>query len=55
MDDGRKIVKVYLSPQQKRMLDKICARLGMKDSEMMRFAFLAYATSVSVVTDTIHS
>ena len=51
---ARKIVKVYLSPEQKRILDKICQSLGMHESEALRHAFMDYAKSISLVTDKVH-
>ena len=48
------IVKVVLSTQQAEMLDKIASKLGMSKSEMLRVAFLEYAKSISLITETVH-
>jgi hypothetical protein len=46
----RKIVKVYLPPQQKKVLQHVCISLGMAESEALRTAFLEYAKSLGFVT-----
>jgi len=51
---ARKIVKVYLTPEQKRLLERICHSLGMNESEALRVAFMDYAKSLSLVTETVH-
>jgi hypothetical protein len=50
----RKVVKVYLTPQQKRILEKICYSLGMDESEVLRTAFMEYAKELSLVTEKVH-
>lgn len=52
---ARKVVKVYLSPQQKRVLQRVCVSLGMAESEALRTAFLEYAKSIGVVAERIQS
>jgi hypothetical protein len=52
---GRKVVKVYLPPQQKRVLERVCVSLGMAESEALRTAFLEYAKSLGVVTEKVHN
>ena len=44
---ARKVVKVYLTPEQKRMLECICQSLGLDESEVLRQAFMEYAKSMS--------
>jgi len=51
---ARKIVKVYLTPEQKKVLETICRRLGMDESEVLRVAFMDYAKSLSLVTEQVH-
>lgn len=50
---GRKVVKVYLPPPQKRVLERLCVSLGMAESEALRTAFLEYAKSVGLVSEKI--
>jgi len=52
---ARKVVKVYLPPQQKRVLERVCVSLGMAESEALRTAFLEYAKSLGVVTEKVHN
>jgi len=51
---ARKVVKVYLPPEQKRLLERICRSLGMDESEALRTAFLEYAKSLSLLTEKVH-
>jgi len=51
---ARKIVKVYLTPEQKKLLERICQSLGMDESEVLRHAFMDYAKSLSLVTEKVH-
>jgi hypothetical protein len=51
---ARKVVKVYLTPQQKRILEKICYQLGMDESEVLRYAFMEYAEKLSLITERVH-
>ena len=50
----RKLVKVYLTFEQKRLLEKICYSTGMDESEVLRVAFMDYAKSLSLVTEQVH-
>lgn len=50
----RKIVKVYLTPQQKKLLERICYALGMGESDVLRYAFLELAKSLSLITEEVH-
>jgi hypothetical protein len=50
----RKVVKVYLTPEQKRILERIRYRLGMDESEVLRQAFMEYAKSISLITERVH-
>lgn len=51
---ARKIVKVYLTPEKKKILERICQTLGMCESEVLRYAFMKYAESISLITEKIH-
>lgn len=51
---GRKVVKVYLSIEQKQLLERICKSLGIDESEALREAFMDYAKSISLITDKVH-
>jgi len=51
---ARQIVKVYLTPEQKLLLETICDGLGMDESEVLRVAFIDYAKSLSLVTEQVH-
>jgi len=51
---ARKIVKVYLTPEQKKLLERICSSLGMDESEVLRVAFMDYAKSLSLITERVH-
>ncbi len=48
------VVKVVLSYEQKAILCELARRLGSSESEMMRMAFLDYAKSLSLMTETVH-
>jgi hypothetical protein len=50
----RKVVKVYLTPEQKRILERIFIRLGMDESAVLRQAFMEYAKSISLITERVH-
>jgi hypothetical protein len=52
---ARKVVKVYLPPSQKKVLDRMCISLGMAESEALRTAFLEYAKSLGLMTEQIRS
>jgi hypothetical protein len=47
-------VKVYLSNEQKRLLERIAESLGIGESEVLRQAFMDYAKSISLVTEKVH-
>ncbi|MCK4434152.1 hypothetical protein KAU92_01580 [Candidatus Bathyarchaeota archaeon] len=51
---ARKVVKVYLTPQQKKLLQRIRQSLGMNESEVLRYAFMKYAESISLVVERVH-
>jgi hypothetical protein len=51
---ARKIVKVYLTPQQKNILEKVCYSLGMGESDVLRYSFLEFAKSISLITENVH-
>jgi len=50
----RKVVKVYLTPEQKNLVERICYSFGMDESEVLRHAFMDYAKSLSLVTEQVH-
>jgi hypothetical protein len=50
----RKVVRVYLSIEQKKLLEKICRSLGIDESEALREAFMDYAKSISLITEKVH-
>ena len=50
---ARKVVKVYISPQQKRILQRMCINLGLAESEALRTAFLDYAKSIGIMAEKI--
>lgn len=51
---ARKVVKVYSTPEQKKLLERICQTLGMGESEVLRYGFMEYAKSVSLITEKMH-
>ena len=51
---ARKVVKVYLTLEQKRLPERICRSLGMDESEVLRYAFMEYARSMSLITEKVH-
>ena len=52
---ARKVVKVYLPPSQKKVLDRMCISLGMAESEALRTAFLEYAKSLGLMSEQVRS
>lgn len=49
----RKVIKVYLTAEQKKLVERICHSLGMDESELLRYAFMEFARSVGLVTERI--
>jgi hypothetical protein len=47
-------IKVYLSKEQRHLLKRIALGLGISESEVLRQAFMDYAKSISLITETIH-
>jgi hypothetical protein len=47
-------IKVYLSKEQRKLLKRIAEGLGIGESEVLRQAFMEYAKSISLITETIH-
>jgi hypothetical protein len=47
-------VKVYLSGEQRRLLEKIAESLGIGESEVLRQAFMEYAMRLSLITERVH-
>jgi hypothetical protein len=50
----RKLVRVCLSCEQKRLLEWYCKSLGVGESEALRDAFMDYAKSTGLVTEKAH-
>ncbi|MEM2507545.1 MAG: ribbon-helix-helix protein, CopG family [Nitrososphaeria archaeon] len=48
-------VKVYLSKEQKHLLERIAKSLGIGESEVLRQAFMEYAKSISLITEKVHT
>jgi len=46
---ARKVVRVYLSPQQKSILERICQLLGTNESEALRLALVNYAEKLRLI------
>jgi len=51
---ARKVVRVYLSSEQKKLLEIMCKLLGMDESEALREAFMNYAKSISLISEKVH-
>jgi len=51
---ARKVVRVYLSTEQKQLLERICKSLGIDESEALREAFMDYAKSINLITEKVH-
>jgi len=47
-------VKVYLSREQKRILERIAESLDMAESEVLRQAFMEYAENIGLIADKVH-
>ena len=50
----KKWIKVYLSKEQRRLLGRIAEGLGIGESKVLRQAFMEYAKSIGLITETIH-
>jgi hypothetical protein len=46
---ARKVVRVYLSVEQKKLLEILCKLLGIDESEALRQAFMDYVKSISLI------
>ncbi|RJS69443.1 ribbon-helix-helix protein, CopG family [Candidatus Bathyarchaeota archaeon] len=46
--------KVYLSKEQRRLLERIAESLGIGESEVLRQAFMEYAKSINLITEKVH-
>jgi hypothetical protein len=51
---ARKVVRVYLSIEQKKLLERMCKTLGIDESEALREAFMDYAKSISLISAKVH-
>jgi antitoxin component of RelBE/YafQ-DinJ toxin-antitoxin module len=45
---ARKIVRMYISPEQKTLLERVCQTLGMHESEVLRYTFLEYTNHLGL-------
>ena len=50
----RKLVRVYLSREQKKLLEWYCKSLGVGESEALRDAFMDYTKSIGLVAEKVH-
>jgi hypothetical protein len=50
---GRKVVKVYITPEQRKLLQAISSGLGMAESDVLRTAFMEYAKSLGLVAASV--
>jgi hypothetical protein len=50
----RKAFKVYLSKEQELVLERICRTLGLKESEVLRYAFMEYAEKLNLISEKVH-
>lgn len=46
----QKVVKVYLTKEQKWVLEKLCSIMGTDQSETLRLGFMDYAKSIGLIT-----
>ena len=49
----KKLIKVYLSKEQRRFLKRIVGAFCIGESEVLRQAFMEYAKSISLITEAI--
>jgi len=49
------IIRVVLSPEEKRILDIICTKLGQTESETLRYAFMSYAKEMGAIEEHMRS
>jgi len=50
----RKVVKVYLSSTQSRLLKNICQQLGVNESSFFNNLFSRYLADMNVVKEALH-
>ena len=48
-------VKVYLSKEQRKMLERICSSLGCDHSGFFRARLMEYAKDINLVKEAVHS
>jgi hypothetical protein len=51
---ARKAFKVYLSKEQELILERICRALGLKESEVLRYAFMEYAEKLNLISGRVN-
>ncbi|MGB9693857.1 MAG: hypothetical protein ACPLYF_03340 [Fervidobacterium sp.] len=44
-------IRVYLTPRQKQILEKLCQTLGTNESEALRLALVNYAAKLNLLED----
>jgi hypothetical protein len=49
----RKAIKVCLTSEQKKLVERVCKSLGMDRSEVLRGAFMEYAKSLGLVKEEV--
>ena len=50
----KRVVKVWLSNEQREILVELARRLGASESEVLRLAFLDYAKELSLMKESMH-
>jgi hypothetical protein len=50
----KRVVKVWLSNEQREILIELARRLGASESEVLRLAFLDYAKELSLMKESMH-
>ena len=48
---ARKIVRMYISPEQKTLLKRVCQTLGTHESEVLRHTFLENTNHVGLLSE----
>jgi hypothetical protein len=48
------VIKVWLSKEQREILNELARRLGTSESETLRMALMDYAKELSLMKETIH-
>jgi hypothetical protein len=48
-------LKIYMSKEEKAILDKMMKKLGKGQSDMIRLCLIEYAKSLNLITEVMHS